>query len=49
MYVPQQQLNLLTCLPCNNGLRSDVVGKTFSFADNDTKNAKGTSQRHNVK
>ena len=36
-------------LPCNNGRRSDVVGNTFSLADNETKNANGTSQRHMVK
>ena len=36
-------------IPCNNGRRSDVVGNTFSLADNETKNANGTSQRHMVK
>jgi hypothetical protein len=36
-------------LPESRGFLSPSVGKTFSFADNETKNAKGTSQRHKVK
>ena len=40
---------IINYIPCSNGLRSDVVGRTFSLADNETKNANGTSQRHIVK
>ena len=36
-------------LPAMRGIRSDVVGSTFSLADNETKKAKGTSHRHSVK
>jgi hypothetical protein len=37
-------------LPDKSGLFSELnVGRTFSFADRDTKKVKGTIHRHNVK
>ena len=36
-------------VPWSKGRLSEVVGSTFSLADKETKNEKGTSQRHNVK
>ena len=32
-----------------DGGRSAVVGRVFSLADNETKNAKGTNHKHTVK
>ena len=41
---------LLYVLPDKRGLFSPVnVGRTFSLADNETKNVNGTIQRHSVK
>ncbi len=36
-------------VPDRRGLLSAVVGRTFSFAERDTKKAKGTSHRQSVK